>query len=126
MDEKIVQEILHELLSSLETLDAQNMAVLQFLKDKGIANEKEFAAYLEQAGNASNVKWRAAGARIDYLVSGAIKAAEQERKKEVPKSAEKDIEPGKIAGDAEEKGVSEDKKVKDNKNDKTDKKEETQ
>src|ERR1700685_3854306 len=92
MDEKIVQEILHELLSSLETLDTQSTAILQFLKDKGIASDEELASHLEQAGNASSVRWRAVRVRIDYLLSGAIKAAEaadaDAKKKEFPNPAE--------------------------------------
>jgi hypothetical protein len=89
MDEKIVQEILHELFSSLETLDTQSTAILQFLKDKGIANDEELASHLEQAGNASSVRWRAARVRIDYLLSGAIKSAEADaKKKDSPKPAQ--------------------------------------
>jgi hypothetical protein len=94
MDEKIVQEILHELFSSLEALDTQSLAILQFLSDKGIAKDEELASHLEQAGNASNIRWRAVRVRIDYLISGAIKAAEQEAKRpdkqESPKTAEKE------------------------------------
>jgi hypothetical protein len=88
MDEKIVQEILHELFSSLEALDTQSTAILQFLKDKGIANDQELASQLEQAGNASSVRWRAVRVRIDYLLSGAIKAAEQDAKKDSRKTTE--------------------------------------
>ena len=39
MDEQIVQQIFDELLSSLEPLDTQNAALLQFLKAKGIATD---------------------------------------------------------------------------------------
>jgi hypothetical protein len=88
MDEKIVQEILHELFGSLEALDTQSTAILQFLKDKGIVNEEEFASHLEQAGNASSVRWLAVRVRINYLLSSAIKAAEQDAKKESPKPTE--------------------------------------
>ncbi len=63
MDEKIVQEVLHSLFSSLEALDTQSTAVLQFLKDKGLVNDEEFKPYLEQAGNASGVRWLAARVR---------------------------------------------------------------
>ncbi len=55
MNEKIVHEILHELFSSLETLDTQSTAILQFLKDKGIGSEEDLAPYLEQAGDASSL-----------------------------------------------------------------------
>ena len=77
MNEDIVQEILHELFSSLETLETQSTAILQLLKDKGLASEQDLALHLEQAGNASNVRWRAAQVRIDHLVSSAIKIAER-------------------------------------------------
>jgi hypothetical protein len=92
MDEKIVQEILHELISSLENLDTQSNAVLQFLNDKGMATDEELARHLEQAGNASSVRWRATRARIDYLVAGAFKSAEQEAsaRKETPQNSQKE------------------------------------
>jgi hypothetical protein len=73
MDEKIMQEIFHEFISSLEALDTQNSAISQFLKDKGIVPPKELAPYLEQAGNASSVRWLGTRVRIDYLFSSAAK-----------------------------------------------------
>ena len=73
MDPKIVQEILHELFTSLETLDTETSAIREFLKDKGIATDQELAPYLEQAGNASSVRWLAVRVRIDYLLSSAMK-----------------------------------------------------
>jgi transposase len=92
MDEKIVQEMLHELFSSLEALETQNSAVLKFLKDKGIASDEELAPYLEQAGNASGVRWLATRVRMDYLLASAMKTAEtdaqREAKQEPPQPAE--------------------------------------
>src|ERR1700687_4163128 len=96
MDENnnnIVQEILHDLFSSLEALETQNTAILQFLKDKGIATDEELASHLEQAGNASSVRWRGVRVRADFLFASAIKAAEQAAEKESPKPAENKQEP---------------------------------
>lgn len=101
MNEEIAKEILDALFSSLEELETQNAAVLQLLKDKGLANEDEFAAHLEQAGNASNVKWRAARVRIDHLIASEIKAAEREAKKEKESKQEAEKESAKAPDDGQ-------------------------
>src|ERR1700674_2424856 len=90
MDENtnIVQEILHDLFSSMEALETQNTAVLQFLKDKGIATDEELSSHLEQAGNASSVRWRGVRVRADYLFASAIKAAEQAAERESTKPSQ--------------------------------------
>lgn len=95
MDETIAQEILHELFSSLEALETRSAALLQFAKDRGWASDQELAPYLEQAGNASNVRWRAARVRIDHLLSSAFQAADRDRdaKSKSPKPEEKSQEP---------------------------------
>jgi hypothetical protein len=89
VDETIAQEILHQLFSSLEALETQSAALLQFAKDKGWASDQELAPYLEQAGNASNVRWRAARVRIDYLLSSAFKPADPDAKLKSPTPEEK-------------------------------------
>jgi hypothetical protein len=76
MDEKIIQDILTEVFSSLEPLDAQTAAIRAFLKAKGLATDEEFAPFLEQAENASNVRWLAARVRIASLLSSAFKPTE--------------------------------------------------
>jgi hypothetical protein len=88
----IVQEILHDVFSSLEALETQNTAILQFLKDKGIATDEELASHLEQAGNAGSVRWRGVRVRADYLFATAIKAAEQAAEKKTQKPAEPEQE----------------------------------
>ena len=89
MDENnIVQEILHDLFSSLEALETQSTAIVQFLKDKGIATDEELASHLEQAGDASSVRWRGVRVRADYLFASAVKAAEQVAERESTKHAE--------------------------------------
>src|SRR4029077_1310671 len=77
MDEAILQQIFDELFSSLEPLETQNAALLQFLKAKSIATDEELAPYLEQAGNASNVRWRGVRVRAGALISSALKPPEQ-------------------------------------------------
>jgi hypothetical protein len=67
MSENAMQEVLKDLLLHLEELETQNGAIILLLKDKGVATDQEFAPYLEKAGNASNVKWRAARARMEHL-----------------------------------------------------------
>lgn len=84
-NEKIMQEILHELFSSLEALDTQSTAILQFLQAKGIGSEADLAPYFEQAGSASSVRWRAVRVRIDYLISSALTAAERDDQKKTSK-----------------------------------------
>lgn len=78
MDIKIAEQFLDELFSSLETLETQSAAVLQFLKDRGGATSEQLAPYMEQASKASNVRWRAARLRLTSLLSSAIKSTEQQ------------------------------------------------
>jgi hypothetical protein len=85
MNEDILREALHEMFSSLEGLETQNAAILSFLKEKGIATDEALAPHFEQAANASNVRWRAAQVRMDYLLSSATKVAEQAAEKQSAK-----------------------------------------
>ena len=98
VDEDIAREILDELFSSLETLETQSAAILRFVKDKGLASEQDLASYFEQAGNTSNVRWRAARVRIDHLLASAFKTAERKAKEEPPKPEDKNDESANKAG----------------------------
>jgi hypothetical protein len=69
MNNEAMKEVLNELFSHLEKLETQNEAILQFLKEKKRVTDKQLAPYLEQAGNASNVRWRAARVRIERMLS---------------------------------------------------------
>jgi chemotaxis protein histidine kinase CheA len=75
-----IKEILDELFSLLEALETQSLALTQFLKDQGIATEEKLAPYLDRAGNASSVKWRAARARMQYLLSPVAKETDDQAK----------------------------------------------
>jgi hypothetical protein len=69
MNNEAIREILNDLFSQLERLETQSEAILQFLKEKKRVTDKQLAPYLEQAGNASSVRWRAARVRIEHLLS---------------------------------------------------------
>jgi len=89
-----IKEILDELFSLLESVEAQSLALTQFLKDQGIATDKKLAPYLDRAGNASSVKWRAARARMQYLLSPVPKQASDPQKDQ---SKDKNKEPEKAS-----------------------------
>jgi hypothetical protein len=71
-------EFLNELFSAFEDLETQSAGILQFLKGKGLATDEELAPYLKQAGDASEVRWRAERLRMDALLAAAIKEADEE------------------------------------------------
>ena len=69
MNVDLAHELLNELGLSLEHLETQQAALMQFLKDEGIVTDNKLAPYLTQAGKASNVRWRAARVRLERLIS---------------------------------------------------------
>ena len=75
---KVGGELLDQLFSALEDLETQSAGILQFLKGKGLATDEELAPYLQQAADASNVRWLAARLRMDALLAAAIKDTEEE------------------------------------------------
>jgi hypothetical protein len=87
MDTTVAQIVLDEVFPALEALEAQNGAILQFLKERGIASDKDLAPILEQAANASSVRWRAARLRADHLLSTAAKTEAPQEKPQVATNA---------------------------------------
>jgi hypothetical protein len=79
MDSDAIKEVLDVLFSNLEKLETQTEGIRQFLKEKKKVTDAQLAPYLEQAGKASNVRWRAARVRIEYLIAGAEREQEKEQ-----------------------------------------------
>jgi uncharacterized protein YcaQ len=92
MDEEIVKQILDELFSSFEDSETRSAALLLFLKDQGIATQEKLAPYFEQAANTSEVRWRAARARMGALITSALKTPEPAAEKKISAAQEKKVE----------------------------------
>jgi hypothetical protein len=82
MDSKIAEQILDELAPTFERIESQSAAILQFLKEKGIATDEELAPYFEKASAASSVRWRALRVRMGRLFSMAEKSDAEAQTKE--------------------------------------------
>lgn len=68
-DTASIQEVFNELFTHLEKLETRSEGILLYLKEKKRVTDKQLAPYMEQAGNASNVKWRAARVRVERLLT---------------------------------------------------------
>ncbi|HVH87893.1 MAG TPA: hypothetical protein VM912_14295, partial [Terriglobales bacterium] len=92
MSENPAQEVLSDLLGYLESMETQTAAVLQLLKDKGIITDEQLAAFLEQAEDASSVKWRAARMRMEHLfaISDQIPPATSSAKPDIVEKKKKE------------------------------------
>jgi hypothetical protein len=73
--------------SSLKNLETEQAALMQFLKDNGMLSDEQFAPYLEQAGKASSVRWRAAHTRLERLFSSERQKEEKLREDEKRQTA---------------------------------------
>src|ERR1700680_2941622 len=102
-----LKEILGELFALLEAHETHSMAVLQFLRDQGIATDEKLAPYLELAGRASNIKWLAARQRMEELVTPLQKKTHHGNKKKETTDGNKDKEKAKET--SQEKGKQKDK-----------------
>jgi hypothetical protein len=90
MDLAIIDEILEELSSALQRVEAQSTAILELIKKKGIVEEDELAPYLQWANEASSVRWRATRVRIGHLLSGLEKREQQAKDERKEKEERKE------------------------------------
>ena len=95
-----LKEVLSELFALLEAQETSSAAVLQLLKDQGTVSDEKLSTYLDQAGRSSNVKWRAARMRMEYLLTPIQK---ETANKDKSKQAEPDeTQSPEVANKAEE------------------------
>ncbi len=121
-----LKEILSELFALLEAQETTSAALLQLLKDQGIASDEKLSTYLDQAGRASNVKWRAARMRMEYLLTPIQKETADKDKSKQAESKEaqsKEAQSPEVANKAEEGKRK--NQAKDNGNEKEEKQAET-
>jgi hypothetical protein len=97
MDSAIIDEILEELSSALQRAEAQSTAILEMIKEEGIAKEDELAPYLQRANEASSVRWRATRVRIGHLLSGLEKREQQAKNEAKEKEEHKEKPPQSVA-----------------------------
>jgi hypothetical protein len=74
VSENPAKEAFNDLLTYIEQLETQTGAILEFLRDRGIVTDEKLAPYLEQASKASDVRLRAARARMEHLFTADEKA----------------------------------------------------
>jgi hypothetical protein len=103
IEAEVLQEVFDEVFSALEAVETQNGAILQFLKDRGIASDEDLAPFREKAAKTSSVRGRAARIRANHLLSGAAKAMElAEEKSRRDTDAKKAVsEPAESRSDSE-------------------------
>jgi hypothetical protein len=77
-----LKDIFDEMFTLLEDLETRNVAVLEYLREQGGVTDQKLAPYLDRAGAASNVKWRAARVRMEYLLAPAPKSTTEHGKDE--------------------------------------------
>ena len=89
MNPEIVNEIIEELSSTLSRIETQSAAILEFIKEKGLAKEDDLTPYLERAANTSSVRWRATRVRLTHLFSG-LEKSERQAKEHAKSSGQED------------------------------------
>ena len=105
-----LKEIFDEMFTLLEDLETRNVAVLEYLREQGGVTDEKLAWYLDRAAAASNVKWRAARVRMEYLLAPAPKSTTEQGKDEKSKGSQaqtkekKSENGGAKAGDGKEPG----------------------
>jgi len=81
-DANPIAEIFDEMFTLLEDLETRNLAMLEYLKEQSGVSDEKLAPYLDRAAAASDVRWRAARARMEHLLAPKPKSATEVAKGE--------------------------------------------
>jgi hypothetical protein len=81
-----IAEIFDEMFTLMEDLETRSVAVLEYLKEQGGVSEEKLAPYRDRAAASSDVRWRAARARMEHLLAPKPKSATEVGKDEKTKA----------------------------------------
>ena len=70
-----IAEIFDEMFTLLQDLETRSVAVLEYVKEQDGATDEKLAPYLDRAGAAADVRWRAARARMEHLLAPKPKSS---------------------------------------------------
>src|ERR1700743_611070 len=79
-----IAEIFDEMFTLLQDLETRSVAVLEYIKEQGGASDEKLAPYLDRAAAASDVRWRAARARMEHLLAPKPKSSTEGGKDDKP------------------------------------------
>jgi hypothetical protein len=74
-DTNPIAEIFDEMFTLLEGLETRSAAMLNYLQEQQHITDEKLAPYLDRAAAASDVRWRAARARMEHLLAPKPKSA---------------------------------------------------
>jgi hypothetical protein len=119
-DANPIAEIFDEAFTLMEDLETRSVAIIEYMKEQGGVSDEKLAPYLDRAAAASDVRWRAARARMEHLLAPKPKSATEvgndQKAKGVSDSQSqskgKEAESGKskTQGDKEQRGSKADSK----------------
>jgi len=77
-----IAEIFDEMFTLLADIETRNAALFEYMKEQGGVTDEKLAPYLERAAAATDVRWRAARARMEHLLAPKPKSATEVGKDE--------------------------------------------
>jgi len=82
-----IAEIFDDVFTLMEDLETRSVAIVEYMKEQGGVSDEKLAPYLDRAAAASDVRWRAARARMEHLLAPKPKSATEVGKDEKTKDA---------------------------------------